>query len=732
LTGEEVHGGRVSDSWHFAGERQRLILFLAVCALGVSSIVTQLTLMRELLATFAGNEMVLGVILGNWLLLTGVGSYLGKTASRLNRPLTVLVIAQVLVAVLPIADVVAVRTLRNAIFIRGAEVGITETVVSCFVLLLPYCLIAGYLLTLACSLLTRQSGPASIGQVYFLDNLGDIGGGLLFSFVLIYLFNHFGILYVPAFLNLFFAGLVAWTAGKRILISVAGLVAIALTAMVAAYDMDALTTRVEYAGQEVVHHSQSPYGRLVVTESAGQFNFIENGVPLFSTHNIEQVEETVHYAMVQRPQASAVLVISGGVSGTAREILKYGVQRVDYVELDPLVIDVGRRFVPENLADERIHVMNLDGRLFVKRTDRRYDVVIVDVPDPSTFQLNRFYTQQFFNEVGAILSRHGVVGLSLGHYENFVSDELAAMLAVAHKTLKQRFENVMMIPGGRVFFVASNGPIHRDIAGRLERLGIDTQFVTRPYLAATLTPDRLADLRRSVSDHAAVNRDFNPVLYYYHLLYWASQFKVRFGLLQAGLVLIFLVYVVRLRAAPFAIFTTGFAASGLVVILLVGFQILYGYVYHKVGLIVTMFMVGLAVGSFVMNRRLEKCTSKALVKLEMILVVYAVLLPMVLAALGRVVGGWGGSIVPQAAFSLLAAGLAVVVGMEFPLAGKVDFRTVTSTAAGLYTADFMGACVGALLVSTLLIPVLGVTAVCWLTGGLNLVSAARLAIATRG
>jgi predicted membrane-bound spermidine synthase len=62
--------------------------------------------------------------------------------------------------------------------------------------------------------------------------------------------------------------------------------------------------------------------------------------------------------------------------------------------------------------------------------------------------------------------------------------------------------------------------------------------------------------------------------------------------------------------------------------------------------------------------------------------------------------------------------------LEFPLAGKADFRTVTSTAARLYTADYLGAALGALIVSTLLIPVMGVVAVCLLAAGLNLVSGA--------
>lgn len=702
---------------------RRTLIFLAVCALGVSSIVTQLTLMRELLSVFSGNEMVFGVILGNWLLLTGIGSYLGKGAPRLKDPVVALILAEILIAILPVAYVFLVRVLRNVIFVRGAVVGVAETVVSCLVLLAPYCLIAGYLLTLACCVLASKDEPRSIGQVYFMDNIGDIAGGLLFSFVLIYFFNHFGILYVPAFLNLLFAGVLAFLLRKRVLLGTVVLITAAFAALAATIDLDMVSTDIEYSGQNVVFRGSSPYGDLVVTQHSGQYNFIESGVPLFSTNNIAEVEESVHYAMAQRPDAKTVLLISGGVSGTAQEITsRYSVSRLDYVELDPLIIEVGRRYIPESLADPRIRVFNTDGRLFVKEASRRYDVVIADLPDPSTFQLNRFYTVQFFQEAKGSLEQQGVLAISLGQYENYLSKELARLIAVTHHTLKQVFCNVLIIPGGRILFLASDGPLHEDIATRLEDAGIHTQLVHRYYLEGTLTSDRLADMRRAVSGEAAVNRDFTPVLYYHQLRYWVSQFKVKFGVFAGVIVLLLSLYLIRMRAVPFSIFTTGFAASSLEVVLLIGFQILYGYVYHRVGLIVTAFMLGLAAGSFTMNRMLPKRTMKDLVRLEFGIGIYAACVPFVLIGLGKMGTGTLSSISMHVGVPILTFFLAAFAGMEFPLAGKADFRGIAPTAARLYTADFVGACLGALLVSTFLIPLIGVIWVCLLVAGLNILS----------
>src|ERR1017187_7471663 len=319
---------------------ERRLVLLAVGALGVSCVMTQLALLRELLGAFSGNELVLGVVLGNWLLLMGLGTWVGRTSDKPKNPLAVRVVVQLLVA-----------------------------------------------------------------------------------------------------------GAMGFRIGHKLLLAIAGALAVAVTAAAVLVDLDGVSTALQYPRQHIVARANSPYGKLLVTESDGQFDFIENGIPLTSTRDDQHVEETVHYAMAQRPEARRVLLVSGGISGTAREILKYGVRQVDYVELDPLILEFGKRYLPENLADPRIRVINTDGRLFVKQTSAQYDVVIIDILAPATAQLNRFYTTEFLAGVKRALVRDGVVCFALGQYENYVSPELARMLSSACLSVKQSFHNVLMIPG---------------------------------------------------------------------------------------------------------------------------------------------------------------------------------------------------------------------------------------------------------------------------------------------
>ena len=740
-------------------------LLLAVGALGVSCVGTQLVLMREMLCVFAGNELVLGIVLGNWLLLMGAGAWLGRWAAWRKDRLGAFLCGQIAVALTPMVQLAAVRILPWGAFTRGAMVSLDGIVLSSFLVLLPYCLTTGYLLTLACLVLAETGCGSAAGRVYVADCVGSILGGITVSLLLVWLLDSFAVLAAVGFLNLACAGSLAWRAGRNWLL-VAVVAALSCPAMfVLIPKLDRGFTELQYLGEEILFRGNSPYGQLVVTSGNRQTNFIQNGLPVLSTHNTEQVEEAVHYAMAQRPDARHVLLIGGGVAGTAKELLKYPAE-ITYVELDPLFLEVGRRFLPENLNDPRIRIVNTDGRRFVQTTQDRFDVVIVDLADPVTAQLNRFHTAEFFAEAKRALTTNGVLALAVGRYENFVSPELARMLATADHTLQSVITNTLMVPGGRVFYLASDGALGLDIADRLERAQIQTRFVNRHYLDAMLTPDRLADLERAVAQPAAVNRDFNPVLYFHCLRHWASQFDSRAGIVWIALGLALLVYVVRLRGAAAAVFAGGFAASSLEVVLLLGFQALCGSLYYQLGIIVTVFMAGLAVGAGWTNRRdamsaerqsrnersattlpdgstqspstSDSSASVAsrrlswrgwLISLALGVALFAALLPLALRLLSNARLFGASNLAVQVAINLLTFALAALVGAQFPVANRVEAGAASTAASRLYTADFMGASVGALLASAWLIPILGMTMMCWLVAGLNLLGAAAVVLA---
>jgi predicted membrane-bound spermidine synthase len=102
--------------------------------------------------------------------------------------------------------------------------------------------------------------------------------------------------------------------------------------------------------------------------------------------------------------------------------------------------------------------------------------------------------------------------------------------------------------------------------------------------------------------------------------------------------------------------------------------------------------------------------------------IYGAILPLVL---GRC-SDWAAGLGTKVLFGGLAFLLAGVLGFQFPLANRVEFDATIISVSRLYTADFLGAFVGALLTCTLLIPLLGISATCGVTAALNLLAAGIL------
>ncbi len=700
-------------------KRQKL-LFISITALGISSIITQIIAIREFLSVFYGNELIFGIILANWLLLTGIGAYLGKYSEK--GKIQWLIISQIIIAFLPFFHIAIIRNLRNIIFLPGELIGIAQIFLSSLLILLPYCLISGFLLTLACCVFSSKKDSASIGKVYFIDNIGDILGGLLFSFILIYFLNAFQMVFFLMIINLLAASLLSFFINKKYFIGFILFLMVLSSIAFFSSDLNKITRQQQYENQRLVFQKDTPYGNIVVTKTADQLNFYENGLILFTTENTISNEETVHYAMIQLENPQNILLISGGVSGTVNEILKYNISKIDYVELDPLIIGLGRRYT-KNLDNEKINIINKDGRLFVKQAKDRYDAIIIDLPDPSTAQINRFYTIEFFKEAKEILKKDGIISLSLSSSENYLNIETRKLNSALHNSLKEYLKNIIIIPGDKNFFIASDKELSYNIAELIKDKKIETKYVNEFYLKGRLTNDRINYVKNSTIENTKPNKDFNPITYYYHLLYWIRHFRFNSPLFFIILFILIILYLIKIKPIPFAIFTSGFAASSLEVVILIGFQILYGYAYHQISIIITTFMIGLAIGSYYMNKKLKEMTKKELVNIEFSIFFYSILLPIILLLLSRIKNNFLISVSSQLLIPIFTIIIAALVGMEFPLASKLFFKgKIGETAGKLYNADLIGACIGALLVSALLIPILGIFKVCFLIGLLNLVS----------
>ena len=753
--------------------------------MGFSCSISQVLLVREFMTIFYGNEFILGIILVNWLLCIALGSWgLGRLADRSTRRLDWLVVTIILTSIVLPIQILFVRSMGDWLMVeRGEMVGLFPTFYSTFLALLPFCLLHGFQFTLGCKLYSGEGGtgeaPVQISRIYVLESLGSVIGGLAFTYLLV---HHLQVLEISiglSLLNLSLPLLLLWAerAGQSLSTSSSLLTGVTLLLIaVSGYllltgglgGLDTESYRWQWEKLDLVHSQNSIYGNIAITRSEEQLDFWVNGLPLFTAPDpdIEFVEEVVHFPMLQHPSPERVLLIGGGLGGVLEELLKHPVHSVTYVELDPLMIELAKKYsqtASKVLDDPRIEVVPLDGRLFVKGAGASFDVAIVNLPPPSTLQLNRFYTVEFFREIHKILDGDSVLSMGLPSSLAHMSEEMGNRNRSIYETIKRVFPSCLVIPGDYNIFLASpsniEGYLTYDADILLQRLrdrDLETSLFTEGYIRYKFSTERmemgLAYLR---GNRVEVNRDLRPVAVYHDLALWNAMFnphtRVFFAFLSKvdlwwliiplGSMMLALLMVrrrLRLVRTPIymAIFTTGLAGMTFSIIMLYAFQALCGYLYQELGVVAASFMLGLALGGWFMGRKISKLGGdiSTLCKAELVIIAYSLLTPPAIMLLS--LRATKAFILPLArgVLPLLNCVAGFLVGLEFPLASRIclkDGDRVGRVAGALYASDLFGACAGSLMSSIWLIPLHGVLGACLVAAAFNVVSLINLNRGTR-
>jgi len=667
--------------------------------------------------------------------------------------------------VLPLT-ILALRVSKTVIQSMPGEIlGPGVMLYTSFFILSVFCIISGGLFAAGSRLYAAAIGSStavSTGSVYLYEAAGSGIGGILASLVLIRFLTAFEIASLLSILNLV-AALTLIGVSLRRLVIIGTIITLFPFANQA---LESFSLHYLWQGFQMVETRNSIYGNLAVIKTGetvapnGSFSLFENGLIIYNIPDPEAAEEAVHYALLQHPSPKRLLLVGGGVGGGLNQALKHPtLEHVDYVELDPTILELARRHFPEKW-DKRVSVYHIDGRLFLKRSTGMYDVIIVNLPDPHTAQLNRFYTADFFQEAARKLSPDGLLSFQVTGAENYISDELAKFLRCINKTLQTVFPEVIVMPGATIHFFASTqaGILTDDsnrLVERLQQRQIHTSYVREYYIPFRMMPDRMLDLQSHIEPRpeTPINRDFVPIAYYFDVALWSTRFHTpyrrMFGFIAtlkfekmmgaAALILFVLVGLLgwTLRnesrhrvTAGFAVFTMGFTLIGLEIMLLLAFQAIYGYVYHQLAIMIGAFMVGMASGSWFSLRDVRD-------KLHHLsgLQALAALMPVSLYGIFVLCDGihqtLGLFIVSQILFPALALIAGALGGYQFPLASRIYFKLLKhphQSPGTLYGLDLIGACLGAVTLSSYLIPVFGFMKTALFLALLNLALAALTAL----
>lgn len=233
-------------------------------------------------------------------------------------------------------------------------------------------------------------------------------------------------------------------------------------------------------GPHVVYEHDSFYHHIVVTDGGGT-RILRCDALIQSAMSIRDPLESrvgytdyLHLAIALNPNAVDILYIGLGGGTSPKQFLHdYPIVRVDVAEIDPEVVAVARRlfYVPGD--SERFHVYAEDGRRFMERTERRYDLIVVDAytRDFIPFHL---VTREFFTLCRQRLAPGGLIAMNIigSHRTNVLrpnrgmsSAALASIYRTAGEVFGARYlfgENVREAPESfqprNYILIAGSGP----------------------------------------------------------------------------------------------------------------------------------------------------------------------------------------------------------------------------------------------------------------------------------
>jgi spermidine synthase len=766
------------DSLNFQDASHKISFLLSSVILGFTCMTSQIVLFREMMVTFYGNELCFGVMLFVWLFWEGAGAFWGnKVAKSTPRKLSFCYLA---ISILALLTIIAVRHSKLILGTAPAEiVGFLPMLLFSFLGLSIFCFLLGLTFVLnSKSWAFDQSLVFLVNRVYLWESVGTGLGGFIATFILIPNISNFQIIVLVFSLNLLLTAFLL-TKGSRniskaIIWTLTFLVIIGFKGLKLDEKIDSFSLNMIWRGLPLIHSEDTKYGNIAVVKKNEQITFYENGLMLFSYPDEFSSEEAVHFALLEHPNPKTLLLIGGGLGGAITQALKYQDLKIDFVELDPKLIKIGETYLPQeeirSLENPLVKMYFQDGRLFVKErmsevrsigeekvkpspsqsqsqspSQSQYDVIILNLPDPHTAQLGRFFTFEFFRMIKSILKEGGIFSFRVSSAENYISQELGFYLSSLYRTLKLNFAEVMVLPGSNNVFLASNqkGMLFENwqkfVQRRKER-GISTKFVNENFLPNRLSSMRIEYLKNAItSEVSRINYDLKPISYFYNTILWSKQFKsiekpvflflskIKPFWFICVIALIFVFgfsacFISRSRLpnlALSAIFMAGFTSIFLEIIIVLSFQIFYGYIYSKVGIILTLFMLGLACGAFLIQKRtIQKMTHfKDLILIQLFQVILVSFLLFLVLYFHKISPP---EFLVECLLLLVITLSGIIGGMEFTLAnhlflsrqksGSVYDREKKSTerAGTGYSVDLFGSSLSSLLASAILIPLLGI------------------------
>ncbi len=264
-----------------------------------------------------------------------------------------------------------------------------------------------------------------VSRVLTIDYIGALVASLLFP---IFLVPRLGLVRTSLLFGLLNAGVGLWGTWTlqplikqgilELRIKAGIVILLLLTGLFAANKITSLTEDNMFA-DEIIYSRTTQYQRIIITKNRAGFQLFLNGNLQFSSADEYRYHESlVHPAVTLFGQPKKILVLGGGDGLALRELLKYpSVESVTLVDLDPEMTRLSDRFpllakLNQNaFSNPKVKVINQDAMIWLEDQTNKFDIAIVDFPDPNTFTLGKLYTTRFYRLLKKSLTENGTVAI---------------------------------------------------------------------------------------------------------------------------------------------------------------------------------------------------------------------------------------------------------------------------------------------------------------------------------
>jgi spermidine synthase len=678
------HKGITDD--HFTKTNLKANLFI----IGLVSSSIQLLLLKEIMNITGGYELIAGAFLCSWLIGSAAGSGLAP-----HSPLTDIRKINLYFSIGPLISVILMLLLSRLFLKPGETPSFLAGILFTAMVLIPYCLISGFTFI---KLISAGTAINIIpGKSFSAETAGGVAAGIGISILSTGFLNTYQSLILIIILGISYAILTFYLTERTHKIVFKSAVVIVL-ALVIIESPDIFFRQLLLRGIRVSETIDTPYGNITRGEYHNEKSIYYNQRLMIYNNDAAESEEDIHYAMLQVKSPDNVVLISGPGASRLKEISKYNVRQVIYVERDPALTKIDKPAIQEFSGVLRIE--NKDAFSFVRKTYEKFDAAIMLLPPPSSLSLNRYYTVEFFEAIKRKMNPGGVFSCSPGINPNYFNKESVNLYSSIFNSLKGVFKNVIPVSGNKLYFIASD----KDLSTLYCKLALDKNisniYVSPDYLSDDLITARSEEISSLIDRRIKSNRSTHPIACFYYQSFNLSKNLNEKIPAIAILVVLFALSLKTIRKDNGIMYFSAFALAGYEIILLLILQLTIGNMYQLTGLIIAGLMTGLAVGSG-MNILVFKNRT---VELKMLLLIAIYVIMGIIAGRIMTMDGW-----------FILIGLLIVSGFLPAVITGSFFRELTSSAnsasdpSAVYSADLAGSAMGFIVFSGLAVPLLGIT-----------------------